>query len=161
MRRRLVGFAILVVIGLIIGQFTSAERNEAGEITKSGDVGVTEVQLGDCFDDLLDATGTGVTFSSLNAVPCNEGHHWQVFHQEDITLNDFSEKAAGEMAEYICNQEADALLINMSSVKYDAFQNASFTVTYPTFKSWTIGNDRSIGCLVGDDSQTFYTSVFE
>lgn len=161
MRERIIGFGILVVIGLTISQCTSADRNDAGQITKSGDVSVTDVQLGDCFDDLTDSSGEAVTLSSIRAVPCNEGHHWQVFHQEDLILSVYDEDTVSQTAEYICNQAADTLFANMTAIKFDAYQNANLTLTYPTYKSWTVGSDRVAGCLVGDHLETFYSSVFE
>ena len=159
--KRVIGFGVLVIVGLVISHFTSADRNDAGEITKSGDVSVTEVQLGDCFDDLTDSSGEAVTLSSLHAVPCSEGHHWQVFHQEDISLADYDEETVSQTAEYICNQAADILFANMSAIKFDAYQYANLTLTYPTYKSWTVSSDHAVGCLVGDHSDTFYSSVFE
>jgi hypothetical protein len=161
MSERLIGFGILVVIGLTISQCTSADRNDAGQITKAGDVSVTDVQLGDCFDDLTDSSGVAVTLSSLRAVPCNEGHHWQVFHQEELTLSDYDEDSVSQSAEYICNQAADTLYANMSAIKFDAYQNANLSLTYPTYKSWTVGSDHLVGCLVGDHLETYYSSVFE
>ena len=161
MRGRVLGIGALVVIALIISHFTDAGRNDAGEVTKSGDVSAAEVQVGDCFDDLPQVGAEGSTFSSVHAVPCVEGHHWQAFHEEAASLDSFSDDAIESAANSICDAATQTLINNMSSIKYDAFRNAQLTYFAPTYKSWTIHGDRSIQCLIGSDSESYYTSVFE
>lgn len=161
MRGRIIGFGLLVLVGLIVSNFTSADRNAEGEITKSGDVSVVEVQLGDCFDDLTIAEDGSSTVSSLHAVPCSEGHQWQNFYQEELTLDSYSEDEVSQSADSICSSAAERLASNMSAIKIDAFRNANVTISQPTFKSWTVSSDRTVGCLIGSDLDTYYTSVFD
>lgn len=161
MRARVIGFGILAIIALIISNITNADRNDSGEVTKSGDVSATEVQVGDCFDDLSDLSTEGTTFSSVHAVPCNEGHHWQAFHQDDTSLESFSISDIESAASSICGSAVQSLINGMSSIKYDAFQNAELAHFVPTFKSWSENNDRLIQCLIGSDSEIYFTSVFE
>lgn len=161
MRARVLGFGLLIVIALIIGHFTDAGRNDAGEITKSGDVTATEVQVGDCFDELPQTSTEGTTFTSVHAVPCSEGHHWQVFYQESLFAESFSVSYIESKADSICNAAAQTLVNNMSSIKFDAFQNAQLTYFAPTEKSWTLHGDRSIQCLFGNDTESYFTSAFK
>ena len=158
MRVRVLGVGAIIATALIISNFTDAGRNDAGEVTKSGDVTAREIQVGDCFDDLSEFSAEG-TFSSLHAVPCNEGHHWQVFYQKASSLNSYSETLIDYEIETMCNTAAQTLVSNMSSIKYDAFQNVSLTYFYPSYKSWTRG-DRSLQCLIGNDTELYFTSVF-
>lgn len=161
MRARVIGFGILAIIALIISNITDANRNDSGEVTKSGDVSATDVQVGDCFDDLSDLSTEGSTFSSVHAVPCNEGHHWQAFHQDGTSLESYSESDIESAASSICGTAAQSLLTGMSSIKYDAFQNAELAHFAPTYDSWNNNDDRLIQCLIGSDSEVYFTSVFE
>ena len=161
MRSRVIGFGVLIVIALIVGHFTDAGRNDSGVVTKSGDVSASEVHVGDCFDNLPKAGVEGSTFSSVHAVPCSEGHHWQAFHDESTSLETFTTTGIQSVADEICNNATQTLINNMSSIKFDAFQNAKLTYFAPTYKSWTLHSDRAIQCLIGSDSETYFTSVFE
>ncbi|CAB4756182.1 unannotated protein [freshwater metagenome] len=161
MRGRALGIGVIVVIALLISHFTSAGRDDSGEITKSGDVSASEVQVGDCFDDLPQLSTEGSTFSSVHAVPCNEGHHWQAFHQEGSSLESYSETDIKSEAGAICNSVAQTLINNMSPIKYDAFQNVQLTYFAPTYKSWSTHGDRLVQCLIGSDTESYFTSVLE
>ena len=161
MRARVIGFGVIAIIALIISNFTDANRHDSGEVTKSGDVSAAEVQVGDCFDDLSDISTEGSTFSSVHAGPCNEGHHWQAFHQDDTSLESFSVSDIESAASSICGSAAQSLINAMSSIKYDAFQNAELAHFAPTLDSWNNNSDRLIQCLIGSDSELYFTSVFE
>ena len=158
MRNRVIGFIILALLGLTISKCSSADRNEAGEITKSGDVNAFEIKTGDCFTELPSADGE--TFSSIKAVPCNEAHHWQAFHNGTLAFSFFSEDEVSQVSSVECNKAADKLINQMSSIKLDAFKNAELVSFYPTSESWTSNNDRALDCLIGSDSDTYFTSVF-
>ena len=161
MRTRLIGFLVLVVLGLILDQCSSAKRDDAGQITKSGDVSAFEIQVGDCFKELPMAQTTESTFSSVSAVPCNESHHWQSFYKDQLNIESFSEEAVQQSSDDICNAAAQNLINNMSAIKFDAFQNAKITFSYPTYKSWTLRGDRSVDCLIGSTEESYFTSALD
>lgn len=161
MRARILGFGVLIVIALIISHFTDAGRDDTGVLTKSGDLSASEVQVGDCFDDLPQSSSEGSTFSSVHAVPCSEGHHWQAFHEETTSLESFSDSAIQSAADTICSNATRNLVDSMSSIKFDAFQTAGLTYFTPTYKSWTLHGDRIVQCLIGSDTETYFTSVFD
>lgn len=161
MRSRIIGFFILVALGLVIEQCSSAKRDDAGVITKSGDVSAFEIQVGDCFKELPNLNETAQSLSTVSAVPCNEAHHWQAFNKSYSSLADYSEEGVSQEANTVCNSAAQNLVNNMSAIKYDAFSNAQVTLFYPTYKSWTLRGDRAIDCLIGNDTETYFTSVFE
>lgn len=161
MRGRLVGLGILIVIALVISYFSEANRDDAGVVTKSGDVSAAEVQVGDCFDDLSQFSEASSTFTSVHAVPCNEAHSWQAFHESESTLESYSEGDIKADAEAICDSATQSLIYNMSSIKYDAFKNSQIQYFFPTYKSWTLKGDRKVQCLLGSDDETYFTSVFD
>ena len=158
MRNKIIGFIILAIIGFTISECSSADRNDAGDIVKAGDVQARDTQLGDCYNEL---PGDGETFSSVKAVPCNEAHQFQLFYQGTSSLTSFSEEAARTEAEDICDDEANNLFNQMSAIKYDAFKNADLGYFFPTSESWSSNGDRRIECLIGSDTETYFSSVFD
>lgn len=161
MRTRVIGFIVLGILGLILSECSSADRDESGVITNSGDVSAFEIQVGDCFVDLPGNGEDGNTFSSIEAIPCNQGHKWQMFSTEQLTFSDYSETEAQSQADAMCNQAVQALINGMSDIKFDAFQNVQLTYTLPTYKSWTVKGDRAVDCFIGSDTETYFTSVFD
>ena len=83
------------------------------------------------------------------------------FQQEQQELESFSESDIESAASSICGSAAQSLLTGMSSIKYDAFQNAELAHFAPTHDSWNNNDDRLIQCLIGSDSEVYFTSVFE
>ena len=161
MRTRLIGFALLIFIGLILDQCSSAKRNDSGEITKSGDLSAFEISVGDCFNELPNLDDTAQTFSSVSAVPCNQSHHWQAFHKGIVELSEYSESGVSEAAQSQCSSAERYLVNEMSAIKFDAFRNATMVLLYPTEKSWNLRSDRSIDCLIGSDTEEYFTSVLD
>ena len=158
MRTRVIGLIILAIIGFTISECSSADRNDSGEIVTSGDVQVSDTRVGDCYNEL---PADGETFSSVKAVPCNEAHQYQLFYQGVSILTSFSVDEIRQEASDVCNEAADTLFNQMSAIKYDAFKSAELAVFYPTKNSWTSRDDRRLECLVGSDTETYFTSVFD
>ena len=158
MRSKAIGFIILAIIGFTISECSSADRNDSGDIVKSGDVKASDTRVGDCFNEL---PADGETFSSIKAVPCNEAHQWQLYYRGTSTLSSFSESEVRQQTEEICKDAASNLFNQMSAIKYDAFKNAELGFFYPTSDSWTSSDDRKLECLVGSDVETYFTSVFD
>lgn len=160
-RSRIIGIIILGIIGLTISQCTSAKRDDAGQITKSGDLDAFVTQVGDCLNDLPLVGENGVSVSTVEAIPCNQPHHWQVFYKSSTELSTFSAQGILEDASFICNSALDALVGSLSYLKATEYGNADLTYFGPTDKSWTIKGDRTIDCLIGSDTKLFYTSILD
>jgi hypothetical protein len=160
-RNRIVGIIILVVIGAIVNECSSADRNSEGTITTQGELDAFETRIGDCFANLPSDAGNEETveFKTLNAIPCNEPHRWQVVHKGYIT--NVEEYEVGEIenqASTICENAYKELFLSMSDSKYAEYKEAQSTNFVPTQKSWENG-DRTVDCLVGSDNTEFYTSI--
>lgn len=77
----------LVVIGVITySWFNNASRSATGEIDKSGELSVSDLRVGDCYDlpgDLasFDPMASGEeTVDKAIAKPCTDPHHYEVFY---------------------------------------------------------------------------------
>jgi hypothetical protein len=159
MKNKIIGVLIVVGLALLLDQCTSAKRDDEGQITQSGDVSAFEIQVGDCFKEMPNLDSASL--SSVEATPCNEAHSWQTFDDRSITSSSYDEDGVREQANVMCRESADSLVNNMSAIKLDAFKNASLSVLYPTYKSWTMRGDRTVSCLIGSDTDTYFSSVFD
>jgi hypothetical protein len=159
-KNRIIGFIILVIIGSIISQCTSAKRDSSGEITKSGDLEVTETRLGDCFADLPDVTEAVLDISSVKAVSCSEPHSWQIFHKSSLTLDTFSVAAVIEESNQMCEIAIESLIMTLSDSQINEYRTADINIIQPTSASWAKGS-KAVDCLIGSDTQVYYSSILD
>jgi hypothetical protein len=159
-RSKLVGLIILVIFGGVITQCSSASRDDSGQITKSGDLDVTETRVGDCFIDFPNVTESSVDVASIKASPCSEPHSWQVFHKSIISLDEYAEEAVINASNDICTNATEALFASLSLSKLNEHKNSDINILNPTQQGWQQGN-KTVDCLIGSDTQIYYTSVLD
>ena len=86
----------LVVIGGIAAYHYAtadpAQRNSNGQVSQSGSLQATDLQVGDCFDS---PSGTG-TITSVKAIPCTQAHDSQVYDEPVITESSYPGEATLE-----------------------------------------------------------------
>ena len=79
-----------VVIGLVVvggiaayhyATADPAQRNSNGQVSQSGSMQATDLQVGDCFDA---PSGTS-NITSIKAIPCSQAHDSQVYAEPAIT----------------------------------------------------------------------------
>lgn len=157
-RSRIIGLIILVIIGVIITQCTSASRDSSGEINKTGDLKINEMRVGDCFIDMPNVTEELIEIESVKAIPCNEPHSWQVFHKSNASLDKFSVVAITEESSEICDYAIEALIATLNDSQLNEYRTADINISQPTSVSWGMG-DKAVRCLIGSDTQTYYTSL--
>ena len=141
-----------------VSAIDNTERNDNGSIVTSGELGAFVTQLGDCLNDLPDSTGVGV--STVTGVPCSEPHHWQVYHKENISLNEFENSAVNESGDQICDLAIDNLLATTQKDLLIQYKNARGTMLIPTSESWA-NEDRVVDCLIGSNSYFYTGSILQ
>jgi len=158
MFKKIAGIAVVGGVAVFgIGSIDNTTRNDQGAIVESGELGAFVTQVGDCFFE-LPQNAQGV--STVPGVPCTEAHHWQVVHKENISLAEFSLAGVSQLADQVCD---NALQVLVSSLSYDQqleYQNAKTSGLQPTEGSWA-KEDRTVDCLVGSDSELYYTSILD
>lgn len=162
-RNRLIGFIILIIVAAIISECSSADRNSEGVITTRGELDATETRVGDCFAELpfVLESEESVEFSSIDAIPCSEGHKWQVIHKGSINnLDEYSESLIQEEASKICEEAYEALFLSLSDFKFEEYENAEGVNFSPTPESWKSG-DRTVDCIIGSETALFYSSILD
>jgi Septum formation len=69
-------------IALAIGYFTTAQRGDDGSLSTSGNVTVTDLRVGDCFN-AAEFSESDVEVGDVDGVPCDEPHSFEVFAVAD------------------------------------------------------------------------------
>ena len=159
-KNRIALLVLIIIIGAVVSQCTSADRNSSGEISKSGDLNVSETRTGDCFIDFPEVTLELTNISSVKAVPCTEPHSWQVFHKSSLLPGEYSESSVIEASNQVCDSALNDLITSLSDLQLNEYRTADINIIQPTEKSWANGN-RAVDCLIGSDTQTYYSSVLD
>lgn len=141
-----------------ISAVDNTTRDDSGAIVQSGDLGAFVTKVGDCLNGL--PTGNQSTIDVLKGVPCSEAHHWQVVHKENISLANFDQAAVDNEAKNVCDNALNSLVNSLSDSKFNEYKSAVSTTLQPTSESWA-HEDRVVDCLLGSDTQTFFTSIFD
>jgi hypothetical protein len=132
-RSGLVALGVLVVLVILVVGGLALFRDKI-----SGNV--TELQVGDCFDEPVGAT----TVSDVQHHPCTEAHDGEVF----LLVNDNSPSYPGAdhfraIANSQCTDSASAYI----GTDYNARDDLSGGFFYPTTDSWSSG-DRAVTCYL-------------
>lgn len=159
MLKRLAAGGAAAAIGLgvwgVAGEDHST-RDESGAIVASGDVGAFVTKVGDCFDYMPGDK----TISTIPGVPCNGPHHWQVYHKEDTSLTSYDKNLLDQDVSAVCDAALQDLVDGMSDAKYETYKDSQGYSLFPTSESWAKG-DRTIDCLEGSDTITYYDSILD
>ena len=156
MLKRLVvgGLGLGVAAWAGIAGVDSTTRDDAGQITVQGELGVFVTQLGDCINDMPDVT----TISTVTGVPCDQPHHWQVVHKQDLAFEEFSRSAVKKEATLICTAAIEELItsfVTANDEEINDYENGQANYLFPMEDSWAEG-DRTVDCLIGSFTE-FYT----
>jgi hypothetical protein len=142
----LVAAAAVIAWAIISG----AQRDASGQVSEAGSIAVTDLATGDCVESVTEGE-----VDELQAVPCAQPHHAEVFAVFTIPGGSSypGESAVETLADRGCESRLEA---------YSASAAADDTLTLyylaPTRQSWAL-RDRSVVCLVSDDLQLRTGSV--
>lgn len=144
---RLVVLLVFVVIGGVAAYISNASRDSSGTITKAGDMALSDLLVGDCFDLPKDAGGpdASATIKKTTAIPCGQAHHYEVFYRGDLTFGAYpTDTELNDWTDQYCTPAFEA---------YVGTTTAATTLTYyyffPSEASWSSG-DRGIQCSLAD-----------
>lgn len=133
---------VVITAAVALAVVTSAEREEAGEITEQGSVSAFEVRAGDCFNNPpIDAQAT-----SIDAVLCSQPHDAEAFAAFEIPGEQYpSDKAVIRQAEAGCVARfEDFIGLPYAESVYEV------VYLHPTRSSWRLADDRIVLCAVTD-----------
>lgn len=146
----LVLVAVLAVVGIVgvaaVLFLGTAERDDTGTIIDQGDLGVFDLQVGDCFTDDAAAPMTPdetIAVKSVEAIPCDDEHGAEVFANVDLPDGEFpGDVQMSDRATTLCFDEFEPYVgAPYESSEYDYGWFA------PTEETWSRG-DRTINCVL-------------
>jgi hypothetical protein len=139
---RLRGHLLVIVAVMAVVGCGSERDGAAGKSTESGDVDVSELDVGDCLADFTDAT----QLSSIEASPCSEPHSDEIYATGEIPDGD----------EYPGRTAVESAAQDICLSHYEAFvglpyEDSVFDIGYlaPTKDSWA-EKDRAVLCTIFD-----------
>lgn len=118
-----------------------ARDEETGELLQAADIGVFDLQVGDClaeFDDEGEVT-------TVRAVPCAEEHAAEIFVSVEVPDGDEypGDQAIQDFAHDVCPDRFEEFVgVPWEESEYD------YSYLGPTQTSWD-GGDREVLCTVG------------
>jgi len=124
-----------------------ATRDDTGAVATEGSVDAFDVAVGDCVNDPegIDSE-EGAVFDSIEAVPCDEPHDNEIYHQFDLPDGDYpGDDAVFEAAGVECEEQFESFI--GVSFEESALDIAPIT---PTKESWELDDDRTATCAVYD-----------
>lgn len=138
------GWIAVVVIIAAVGIFLNARRDDSGQISNAGNLGVADLRIGDCFT-LKDESAD--TVEEVDAKPCGEAHAYELFHAADMSGGTYPSDA--DFTAFIDQQCVPQFgtYVGLSYVE-SQLELGSFT---PTTGAWDDG-DHNVQCVLYDPS---------
>jgi hypothetical protein len=144
---------VIAVVGIAYSASTHAQRSSTGQITKNGNLGVTSLHAGDCFQNPANATnGTDITL--VTAVSCATPHDAQVIALLPVSGSSRPDAAAFRSQAQTGCEAALRADVNQSQVT----STMSLNYFYPDQMSWATGQ-RSISCVIANSSADLTSSL--
>ncbi len=143
--------AALLVLSLCVSACSSepeATRDETGAVASEGAVDAFEIQVGDCFNEPAGGVSEDELqeIESISAVPCDQPHDGEVFHDFQLPDGDYpGDDAVLEAAAEECIGQFDGFV----GMAYDDSALDAYPIT-PTEDSWNQVDDRTVSCVVFD-----------
>lgn len=137
-------WVILVVAVSVGGLVFNAQRGDDGSISRSGNLAISDLQVGDCFD-LKGELDEEDTVDEITARPCAEPHEFELIYTGSVSSATYPSDAAFVtwLDENCLPAFADYVGRSYSSSALDVFW------FQPTPEGWAAG-DHSVQCAVFD-----------
>jgi Domain of unknown function (DUF4190)/Septum formation len=147
------GLWIIVIVLAIIGANTNKPTRSAstGQITHSGKINVFSLQVGDCFDNPVNAQSV----NDVTAIPCNQPHNAQIFAKFKLTGSDFSYPGTAQVTKLAtngCNSRTGSVDKSMTT------SAMGIRLLFPQESSWITGQ-RTVSCMIVNPTANLTSSL--
>jgi hypothetical protein len=148
-----IGVSLIGLAGCSDGEVDTTTRDDSGEITEAGDLGVFALNTGDCVNDPDLLSGAAEAdpaeadeVTQFDAVPCSEPHTAEVVLVDDDFFAGMTEFPG---ADEVWSQSSEACAVAVEDYTGEPFLSSPYDVValYPTEQSWDAVDDRGIACL--------------
>ena len=153
---RIAGVVVMGAIAVGIGVYNhahQAQQSSNGQITKNGNLGVTSLQAGDCFQD---SAANGAALSSVAAVSCSTPHNAQVVALVPVSGASYPGSAKlSSQAAAVCSPQFTE---NLNKLLITRTMSTAFF--FPEQDTWDSGQ-HSISCIVSDSTPDLTESLLK
>lgn len=137
---RRIAFLLIGCMIATIATACDARRDADGVIETSGDLDAFQMQVGDCFDDVL---GPAAEISEVPGVPCASLHDNEVYAVFDVAEAVWpGDVRITELADIGCLERFEAAI----GAPYQESELV-FTTLTPSATSWSEVDDREVVCI--------------
>ena len=136
-----------VGIALVIGYFTTAQRGDDGSLSSAGNVTVTDLRVGDCFNAAEFNEEDDVEVDGVDGVPCSEPHAFEVYAVADY--NGSAYPATDDMFNSAFFEVCVPPFAAYVGVPYESSELWASAIT-PTESGWNAG-DREFICHLHEE----------
>ena len=133
-------WGVLILGGSIAGVVFNAARDDGGDITKAGDLKISDLRVGDCFD-VKDPAAEVI--EDVKAVPCLQEHEYEMFLIGSMAAGSYPSDAAFST---FVETECLPAFATYVGLEYEASELDVFYVV-PSSDSWGDG-DRAVQCSI-------------
>jgi putative regulator of septum formation len=133
-------WGVLILGGSIAGVVFNAARGDGGDITKAGDLKISDLRVGDCFD-VKDPAAEVI--EDVKAVPCTQEHEYEMYLISSMSSGSYPSDAA--FSTFVENECLPAFATYVG-LGYDESELDVFYVV-PSSESWDDG-DRAVQCSI-------------
>ena len=138
-------FGVIVFGGAIGGLIFNASRGSSGEIDRGGNLLITDLRVGDCFD-LKDPAADEV--EEVSAVPCAQEHEYELMHVGVMPDGDYPTDAQfSDWLDANCTPAFEAYIGS-------PYETSIYEVSWfsPTSIGWLSG-DHTVQCAVSHPTE--------
>jgi hypothetical protein len=139
----LVAASAVFLVGCLDLDDDDTTRDDTGSIVEGGDIGAFSIQIGDCI-----GADVGVEVESVQGVPCDSPHQYEVYHRFEIASED-SVYPGQSVIDTEAEQGCLAAFEGFVGLSYEASIYDFATLT-PTVESWDELDDREVLCMIGN-----------
>lgn len=134
---RIAVVGVLLFVGWVYEKVTSADRDQQGNISETGEVNAFEIMVGDCLAKVEEGE-----FSTATGIPCTESHEGEMFAR--TTLPQTIVYKSEEYNNFIIDF-CDTNLFAYAGINANLDEFSWYDIS-PTVEGFNQG-DRGIGCV--------------
>lgn len=159
---RIIGIivAVIVIAGVAFAMHqNTVKRGANGQINHRGTLQVTDLKVGDCFNNPSDANGkNNVTVDSVKAIPCTSPHDAQIYAKYNLTEGSDASYPGDSAVQDQAGKGCDSRLGSLDKSKLKKSMQERFLV--PKQGGW-IDGDRGVSCMIVNSSANLKTSLLK
>ena len=142
---------LLVLLVLTSCGDSGLERDENGTIIRGGTEDVFSLEVGDCFVAPEGSDGNRMLIDSVDALPCDQPHSFEVFARETaVGANTFDADGLALFVGSSCFGENFTAYVGTPV----EFTSLKVRTIEPTRQSWEQLDDRDVVCLVQSEDRS-------